>query len=107
MYACKGPAWFDGLMTGHQHDLTVRIGPDELRIRGLYETISIVNDVMVALWFVVGSILFFSESTTTAGTWLFLIGSVQLLVRPLIRLTRRIHLGRIAPGGPASSARDF
>lgn len=94
-------------MTGEQRDLTLRIGPDELRIRGLYETISIVNDVMVALWFIVGSILFFSESTTVVGTWLFLAGSVQLLIRPVIRLGRRVHLGRIAPGAPASSARDF
>lgn len=94
-------------MTGQQHDLTLRIGPDELRIRGIYETISIVNDIMVALWFVVGSILFFSESTTTVGTWFFLIGSIQLLIRPVIRLVRRIHLGRIAPEHPRSSARDF
>jgi len=94
-------------MSGNQHDVTLQIGSDELRIRGLYETVSIVNDVMVALWFVVGSILFFSEATTTAGTWLFLVGSVQLLIRPLIRLTRRVHLGRIAPGSSPSSARDF
>ncbi|MBY0176125.1 YrhK family protein [Curtobacterium herbarum] len=94
-------------MNGNQHDLTLRLGPDELRVRGLYETISIVNDVMVALWFVAGSILFFSESTTTVGTWFFLVGSVQLLIRPLIRLSRRIHLGRIAPDRSTSSARDF
>ena len=74
-------------MSGNQHDVTLQIGSDELRIRGLYETVSIVNDVMVALWFVVGS--------------------VQLLIRPLIRLTRRVHLGRIAPGSSPSSARDF
>ncbi|WIE64858.1 YrhK family protein [Curtobacterium sp. MCLR17_036] len=94
-------------MSGAHHDLTLQVGPEELRIRGVYETISIVNDIMVALWFIVGSILFFSESTTTAGTWLFLIGSVQLLVRPVIRLVRRVHLGRVAPGSPRSSARDF
>jgi len=94
-------------MSGNQHDLTLRLGSDELRVRGLYETISIVNDVMVALWFVIGSILFFSESTTTVGTWFFLVGSVQLLIRPVIRLSRRVHLGRIAPDGSTSSARDF
>jgi len=77
----------DARVSGEQHDVTVRIGPDELRIRGVYETVSIVNDVMVALWFVVGG--------------------VQLLIRPLIRLTRRVHLGRIAPGSPAATARDF
>ncbi len=94
-------------MNGHQHDLTLRVGPDELRVRGVYESISIVNDIMVALWFIVGSILFFSESTSATGTWFFLIGSVQLLIRPVIRLSRRVHLGRIAPDGPRSSSRDF
>ena len=30
----------------------------------------------------------------TAGTWLFVVGSAQLLARPAIRLTRRVHLTR-------------
>jgi len=94
-------------MASDEEDVTLRVGREELRIRGVYETVSIVNDVMVALWFVVGSILFFSDSTTTVGTWLFLAGSVQLLVRPVIRLSRRVHLGRVSGGGPAESARDF
>lgn len=93
-------------MSGDQHNLTIHLGSDELRIRGVYETVSIINDIMVALWFVAGSILFFSD-TTTVGTWFFLIGSVQLLIRPVIRLTRRIHLGRIAPGRANETARDF
>lgn len=38
---------------------------------------------------------FFSESTTEIGTWLFLIGSIQLLIRPFIRIIRSIHLKRI------------
>lgn len=42
----------------------------------------------------------------TAGTWLFLAGSLLLMVRPTIRLIRRVHLVRV--GGPAAeSARDF
>ncbi|MBF4616050.1 YrhK family protein [Curtobacterium sp. VKM Ac-1376] len=94
-------------MAQDEQDVALRVGHDELRIRGVYETISIINDVMVALWFVVGSILFFSESTTTTGTWLFLIGSIQLLVRPLIRLSRRVHLGRAGGGSPNETARDF
>ncbi|WP_395820956.1 YrhK family protein [Curtobacterium flaccumfaciens] len=94
-------------MAEDERDIALRVGHEELRIRGVYETISIINDVMVALWFIVGSVLFFSESTTTAGTWLFLIGSVQLLIRPVIRLSRRLHLGRVGRGNAAESARDF
>lgn len=62
---------------------------------------------MVAAWFVAGSVLFFSESTTTAGTWLFLVGSIQLMIRPLIRLGRRVHLTRIGSGAPGDTGRDF
>jgi len=74
-------------VSGNQCDVTLRIGSDELRVRGVHEAISIVDDVMVGLWFVAGSI--------------------QLLIRPLIRSSRRVDLGRIAPDRPVSSARDF
>ncbi|ALD12005.1 hypothetical protein GW571_02825 [Clavibacter capsici] len=87
--------------------LTITIGDEELVIRHKYEVASIVNDIMVAAWFVAGSVLFFSESTTTAGTWLFLVGSIQLMIRPLIRLGRRVHLTRIGSGAPGDTGRDF
>lgn len=90
-----------------RNDLTFTIGREEVVIRGRYETLSIVNDIMVALWFIAGSVLFFSESTTVAGTWLFLVGSVQLLIRPVIRLARRVHLGKIGGRGRGETARDF
>lgn len=87
--------------------LRMTIGDDELVIRHKYEVVSIVNDILVAAWFVAGSILFFSEATTTVGTWLFLIGSVQLMIRPLIRLARRVHLHRIGGGAPGDTGRDY
>jgi len=95
---------------GRSHDgrtATLRVGGDELVVRQKYEVVSIVNDIMVAAWFVAGSVLFFSESTTTVGTWLFLAGSVQLTVRPVIRLRRRVHLRRLGHGGPTDSGDDY
>jgi hypothetical protein len=94
-----------GMTTG---PLTIHIGRDELIIRKRYEVLSIGNDILVALWFIVGSVLFFSDATTIAGTWCFLAGSVELLVRPLIRLSRRVHLTRIAgPNASVESSADF
>ncbi len=89
--------------------ITFRIGHDELVIRKRYEVLSIVNDVLIAIWFLVGSILFFSEATTYAGTWLFVLGSVELLIRPVIRLSRQIHLRRLPgrSGLPGESPHDF
>ena len=76
-------------------DLTFRIGHDELIVRQRWEAASIANDFLIAVWFVIGSILFFWESTTFAATWFFLIGSIQFLIRPAIRLSRRFHIQRI------------
>ncbi|WP_410631576.1 YrhK family protein [Amycolatopsis sp. cmx-4-83] len=88
-------------------ELVLTFGHDELVIRRRYEVLSIVNDILIALWFVAGSLLFFSESLVTTGTWLFLIGSVELLIRPIIRLTRAVHLRRIRQDGAVDSTPDF
>ncbi len=89
-----------------QRTFTLDIGREELVIRRRYEALSIGNDVLIALWFLVGSILFFWESTTTVATWCFLLGSIEFLVRPAIRLARLVHIRRIRGSG-ADSANDF
>lgn len=52
-------------------------------------------DFSAAALFVVGSILFFSPSTTDTGTWLFLVGSILFGMRPTIKLVREIAYLRI------------
>lgn len=86
--------------------LTFTIGHEELVVRQRWEVVSILNDVLVAVWFIIGSVLFFQESTTTLGTWFFLVGSIELLLRPLIRLSRRLHLYRIRGARTASGRSD-
>jgi len=79
--------------------LTVKLGKEELIIRRRYEVISIINDFFIAIWFLIGSILFLFPEYETAAVWLFIIGSFQFLVRPTIRLVGHIHIKRI----PASN----
>ncbi|WP_110668781.1 YrhK family protein [Salinicola halophilus] len=88
---------------------TLEFGDEELIIRQRYETLSIVNDVLIGIWFVVGSVLFFFEPLVYYGTWLFVIGSVEMLIRPVIRLIRRIHLKRLKGGSGSSveTSHDF
>ena len=87
--------------------LTIRIGPQELVIRRRYEAASIVNDVLIGLWFLIGSVLFFFDSLTRAGTVLFVIGSVEMLIRPVVRLARHLHLQRLHRGSAGVGAADF
>ncbi|MBW5799094.1 YrhK family protein [Halomonas elongata] len=73
------------------------IGHDELIIRQRYEVLSIANDILIGTWFIIGSIFFFYPSLTFTATWLFLIGSIEMMIRPVIRLTRKVHLSRYRP----------
>ena len=66
------------------------------RYQTLYDSV----DAMAAIAFIIGSALFFSDSTKTAGTWLFLIGSVFFAIRPLIHLIRDMHMSRLPMPGP-------
>lgn len=86
--------------------LTLTVGHEELVIRRRYEVLSIVNDVLIGIWFLVGSVLFLFEATVLAGTWLFVLGSVEMLIRPVIRLVRRLHLQRVT-GNPPEAGHDF
>jgi hypothetical protein len=90
-----------------RRDIVLTFGHEELIIRKRYEVLSIINDILIALWFIAGSILFFDDALTTTGTWFFLIGSVELLIRPVIRLVRAVHLGRIRNDGAVDSTPDF
>jgi YrhK-like protein len=77
--------------------LIIRIGSEELIIRRRYEVLSIVNDFFIAIWFLAGSILFLYPEYEKAAIWLFIIGSSQFLLRPLIRLIEHIHIKRVPP----------
>lgn len=88
-------------------DVRLPFTGQEIELRQRYEAASLANDLMIAVWFVVGSALFFSPETTEAGTWCFLLGSVQLGVRPAIRLARRVHLRRINPQHDHESSQDY
>lgn len=89
--------------------LTIRIGHSEVLIRQRYEVASIANDILIAVWFLVGSVMFFYSGWQQAGTWCFVFGSVELLVRPVIRLSRHVHLLRMHGGNYAiqEASQDF
>lgn len=72
--------------------LTFRLGREQLVIQQRYQTASIANDFLIAIWFLVGSIFFLFPALQQPAAWLFVIGSFQFIVRPTIRLARHIHL---------------
>ncbi|MFP4462606.1 MAG: YrhK family protein [Guyparkeria sp.] len=75
--------------------LTLPLGPEALVIRRRYETAVLANDFLIGLWFTLGSVAFLFPEYESVGAWVFVIASLQYLVRPSIRLARNIHLQRI------------
>ena len=80
---------------GDSKKLDVDIGQDHIVIQRRYDALGAVNDLLIAVWFLIGSFFFLKESLTTDGTWLFILGSAQLLIKPLIKLISLIHVGRV------------
>lgn len=76
--------------------IDVEVGHHKILIGKRYGLIYTLNDIFIAVWFIIGSICFFNESTKTIGVWLFLLGSIELLIRPVIRIIRNSHLKRIS-----------
>ena len=68
-------------MTKQGQDLDIRVGHHELVIRQRYEVLSIAND--------------------------FVLGSIQMMLRPTFRFVRRTHLQRLRPAQPQEPSIDF
>ena len=74
-------------------------------IHGRYEKLYTLNDLFAALYFLVGSVLFFYESLQVPATWCFTIGSAHFLLRPTIKFAREFHLANLPLPGD-DQARD-
>lgn len=90
---------FRTFIKNNRVDLTVkkfvRKRKEEKTINRLYDWLSIGNDFAVGVEFVVGSIEFLPNHDATFGVYLFIVGSTQLLIRPVINLARKIHLHKL------------
>ena len=57
-----------------------------------YKVLGWINDFMIGLEFLIGSIEFLPGHLNTIGVYLFILGSFQILLVPTIRISRDIHL---------------
>ncbi len=57
-----------------------------------YKILGLIDDFMVGLEFLIGSIEFLPHNSYIIGVYLFIIGSFQILMVPTIKLAKDIHL---------------
>jgi hypothetical protein len=85
------------MITGQKQKADVGVGNKHIVIQRRYDVIGAFNDLLIAVWFLIGSVFFLSESLTYSGTWLFIVGSAQLMIKPVIKIISYMHVGRIHP----------
>lgn len=73
------------------------LGNQHIVVQRRYDVAGAINDLLIAIWFLIGSFFFLNESLTYSGTWLFIVGSAQLMIKPAIKLISYIHIGKIHP----------
>ena len=72
--------------------------PKHRQVYSAYEIAYSTVDLLAAVLFIIGSVLFLDKATMHGGTWLFIIGSVLFAARPAVRLARELHLSGLGDG---------
>ncbi|WP_158595116.1 YrhK family protein [Oceanobacillus piezotolerans] len=72
----------------------LEMGKFELFFSRRYRLLSLVNDLTLGLWYVTGSILFLFHSTEKIGNIFFILGGIQLLGRPILKMTHAFFIRR-------------
>jgi hypothetical protein len=82
-------------MDKNNPELDLDLGHRHVIIKRRYEALGAVNDLLIAIWFLIGSLFFLNQSLTESGTWLFVVGCIQLLIKPALKLSSLIHVSRV------------
>ncbi|MGR9048678.1 YrhK family protein [Halobacillus faecis] len=74
-----------------QKYIDLHVGKHDVFFKKTYDILYTVNDVLLGIWFLIGSIFFYFDMKTW-GVTLFVLGSTQMLIRPTIRLVHYFHM---------------
>jgi len=77
-----------------KNEFDLDIGQRHIVIQRRYEALGALNDLFIAIWFLVGSFFFLNDALVESGTWLFIVGSAQLIIKPLLKLLSLIHVSK-------------
>ncbi|WP_158233746.1 YrhK family protein [Sporosarcina sp. P3] len=82
-------------LTSNHQEYEVKLGKHIIFFNKNYRYIFIINELVLGVIFIVGSVFFFFESLKTAGIILFVVGSAQLFIRPILKILHATTLRKI------------
>ncbi|SJL83980.1 YrhK family protein [Vibrio palustris] len=78
----------------------IDLGREHIVVQQRYEALGALNDLLIAIWFLIGSFFFLNATLETSGTWLFIVGSAQLIIKPILKLSGLVHVARVRNKAP-------
>lgn len=81
-----------GQSDDHNPQIRISAGKHVIVLNHRYEALSILNDIFIGIFFTVGSVLFYFSELETWAITMFVLGSIDFLLRPVLRLARRLHV---------------
>ena len=78
-----------------QEAVYIDTGNHEIIIEQRYQVLSNLNNLLLGILFLVGSILFLSKDLQTLAISFFIAGSLLMVVRAVLDIAKNTHLRRI------------
>ncbi|PAE23796.1 MULTISPECIES: YrhK family protein [Bacillaceae] len=79
-----------------QEDVHIEIGSYKMVIEKRYQAISFVNDMLLGVLYLIGSILFLTDVSQTVSISFFLAGSIMMIIRAGLNLLKDLHINKIS-----------
>ncbi|MBG9653933.1 YrhK family protein [Cytobacillus firmus] len=79
-----------------QEDVHIEIGSYKMVIEKRYQAISFVNDMLLGILYLIGSILFLTDVSQTVSISFFLAGSIMMIIRAGLNLLKDLHINKIS-----------
>ncbi|MBT2687745.1 YrhK family protein [Bacillus sp. ISL-47] len=78
-----------------QEDVHIEIGKYQMIIERRYQVISFLNDLLLGVLYLIGSILFLTDVSQAVSISFFLAGSIMMIIRAGLNIMKDLHVRRI------------
>ncbi len=75
-----------------EEDIEIKTGRFRLYFQNRYTLISLVNDILTGVFYIIGSLATLTDIPDIYGTYLYLIGGVFLTARPILKIFHNVFI---------------
>lgn len=80
------------IIPGKEEDIELKTGRFRLYFQNRYSIISLINDLITGLFYLIASITSLTSVPDIYGTYLYLLGAIFLTARPILKIVNNIFI---------------